>query len=141
MFNRDRWQEIFEIIRKNKLRTFFRVCSPRNTHLYHLIWVWQWVKNTFQEFFLDDATNTLFLFAGKTSKPYKGFKANRIEFENEDLSDIKDNFSFFLEYITPRISRGASVRYNNEFDNYTTRAVGPDHQYAENDDHEGALCE
>ncbi len=64
--------------------------------------------------------------------PYKGFKANRrIEFKNDDLKDIKENFPFFLEYITPRISRRASVRYKNQFDNYTTRGVAPDHQFAE----------
>ncbi len=134
MFSRDRWQEIFETIRKNKLRTFL---SGFTVALGILIFIILFgfgngLKNTFKEFFLDDATNTLFLFAGKTSKPYKGFKSNRrIEFKNDDLKDIKENFPFFLEYITPRISRGASVRYKNEFDNYTTRGIAPDHQYAE----------
>ena len=38
-------------------------------------------------------------------KPYRGFKANRrIEFENSDLDDIKDNFKFFLEGITPELT-------------------------------------
>ena len=37
----------------------------------------------------------------------------------------------FLEYITPRISRGALVKYNNESNNYTTRAVGTAHQFNE----------
>ena len=134
MFSQDRWQEIFETIRKNKLRTFL---SGFTVALGILIFIILFgfgngLKNTFKEFFLDDATNTLYLFAGKTSKPYKGFKANRrIEFKNDDLKDIKENFPFFLEYITPRISRGASVRYKNEFDNYTTRGIAPDHQYAE----------
>ena len=134
MFSQDRWQEIFETIRKNKLRTFL---SGFTVALGILIFIILFgfgngLKNTFKEFFLDDATNTLYLFRGKTSKPYKGFKANRrIEFKNEDLKDIKENFPFFLEYITPRISRGASVRYKNEFDNYTTRGIAPDHQYAE----------
>jgi len=134
MFNQDRWQEIFETIRKNKLRTFL---SGFTVALGIFIFIILFgfgngLKNTFKEFFLDDATNTLFLFAGKTSKPYKGFKANRrIEFENNDLKEIKENFSFFLAYITPRISRGAVVKFKNEYDNYTTRGVGPDHQYAE----------
>lgn len=134
MFNRDRWQEIFETIRKNKLRTFL---SGFTVALGIFIFIILFgfgngLKNTFREFFLNDATNTLFLFAGKTSKPYKGFKSDRrIEFDNSDLSDIKENFAFFLEYLSPRISRGASVRYKNEFDNYTTRGVGPAHQFAE----------
>lgn len=134
MFSRDRWQEIFETIRKNKLRTFL---SGFTVALGILIFVILFgfgngLKNQFQEFFLDDATNTFFLFPGKTSKPYKGFKSNRrIEFRNDDLTDIKENFPLFLEYITPRISRGALVKYDNESNNYNTRAVGPAHQFNE----------
>ena len=134
MFNRDRWQEIFETIRKNKLRTFL---SGFTVALGIFIFIILFgfgngLKNTFQEFFLDDATNTIYLFPGKTSEPYKGFKANRrIEFDNTDIADIKENFPFFLEYITPRISRNAVVKYKNEFDNYSTRGVGPAHQFAE----------
>ncbi|MAU58041.1 MAG: ABC transporter ATP-binding protein, partial [Flavobacteriaceae bacterium] len=37
----------------------------------------------------------------------------------------------FLEGITPRISRGAVVKYKNNSDNYQTRGVGPAHQAAE----------
>ena len=134
MFNRDRWQEIFETIRKNKLRTFL---SGFTVALGIFIFIILFgfgngLKNTFKEFFLDDATNTIFLFPGRTSEPYQGFKANRrIEFDNSDLADIKENFPFFLEYITPRISRSAVVKYKNEFDNYSTRGVGPAHQFAE----------
>ena len=134
MFNRDRWQEIFETIRKNKLRTFL---SGFTVALGIFIFIILFgfgngLKNQFQEFFLDDATNVIFLFPGKTSKPYNGFKSNRrIEFRNDDLTDVKEQFPFFLEYITPRISRAAAVKYKNEFDNYVTRAVGPAHQFAE----------
>ena len=134
MFNRDRWQEIFETIRKNKLRTFL---SGFTVALGIFIFIILFgfgngLKNTFKEFFLEDATNTIFLFPGRTSEPYQGFKANRrIEFDNSDLADIKENFPFFLEYITPRISRSAVVKYKNEFDNYSTRGVGPAHQFAE----------
>lgn len=134
MFNRDRWQEIFETIRKNKLRTFL---SGFTVALGIFIFIILFgfgngLKNTFKEFFLDDATNTIFLFPGRTSEPYQGFKANRrIEFDNSDLADIKENFPFFLEFITPMISRSAVVKYKNEFDNYSTRGVGPAHQFAE----------
>lgn len=134
MFNRDRWQEIFETIRKNKLRTFLSGFTVAlGIFIFILLFGFgNGLKNTFKEFFLDDATNTLFLFAGKTSKPYKGFKSDRrIEFENNDLKEIKESFPFYLEYITPRITRSAVVRYKNEFDNYTTRAVGPAHQFSE----------
>ena len=114
MFSRDRWSEIFETINKNRLRTFL---SGFTVALGIFIFVILFgfgngLKNSFQKFFLDDATNTFFLFPGKTSEPYRGFKSNRrIEFKNDDLTDIKENFPFFLEYITPRITRGALVKY------------------------------
>ena len=134
MFSRDRWQEIFETIKKNRLRTFL---SGFTVALGIFIFIVLFgfgngLKNSFGKFFLDDATNTLWLFGGKTSKPYKGFKADRrIEFENSDLTDIGQNFAFYLESLTPRISRGARARYKNKSDNYSTRAVGPSHQIVE----------
>jgi len=90
------------------------------------------LKNTFQKFFGDDATNVFFVFPGQTTIAYKGYKAKRrIEFDNDDLADIEKNFALFLDYVTPRISRGGLVKYKEESDNYTTRAVGPGHQFAE----------
>jgi len=134
MFSRDRWQEIFETIRKNKLRT---VLSGFTVALGIFIFIVLFgfgngLKNSFKQFFLDDATNTLFVYPGRTSKPYRGFKANRrIEFENSDLKDIKENFKFFVEDITPRINRSTRVRYKGESDNYSSRAVAPAHQFIE----------
>jgi len=134
MFNRDRWTEIFETIGKNKLRTFLSgfTVSLGIFIFIILFGLGNGLKNTFQEFFLDDASNAIFLYPGKTSKPYKGFKANRrIEFRNNDLIDIKENFSFYLEHLTPRITRNAVTRYKNQSNNYSTRAVAPGHQFVE----------
>lgn len=134
MFSRDNWKEIFETIHKNKLRTFL---SGFTVALGILIFVVLFgmgngLVNTFNEFFGDDATNVLYVFPGRTTIPYKGYKSNRtIEFDNSDLVDINKNFAMFVEYSTPRISRGGLVKYRNESNNYTTRAVGPSHQYAE----------
>ena len=134
MFNRDRWTEIFETIGKNKLRTFLSgfTVSLGIFIFIILFGLGNGLKNTFQEFFLDDASNAIFLYPGKTSKPYKGFKANRrIEFRNDDLRDIKENFSFYLEHLTPRITRNALTRYKNNSNNYSTRGVAPGHQFVE----------
>ena len=134
MFNRDRWTEIFETIGKNKLRTFLSgfTVSLGIFIFIILFGLGNGLKNTFQEFFLDDASNAIFLYPGKTSKPYKGFKANRrIEFKNDDLRDIKENFSFYLEHLTPRITRNALTRHKNQSNNYSTRGVAPGHQFVE----------
>ena len=89
MFSRDNWKEIFETIQKNKLRTFL---SGFTVALGILIFVVLFgfgngLINTFDDFFGDDATNVFYLFPGRTSMPYKGYKSNRqIEFENDDLA-------------------------------------------------------
>ena len=134
MFSRDTWKEIFQTIRKNKLRTFL---SGFTVALGILIFVSLYglgngLINTFDEFFADDATNVMFLFPGRTTIPYKGYKsARQIEFDNSDLADIKKNFPMFLDYITPRISRSALVKYGEESNNYTTQGVDWGHQFAE----------
>lgn len=134
MFNRDRWREIFETINKNKLRTFlsgFTVALGIFIFII-LFGLGNGLKNSFKEFFLDDADNAIFIYPGKTSMPYKGFKANRqIEFDNTDLEDIEKNFTFFTEYLTPRITRSALTIYKNENNTYPTRAVAPGHQFVE----------
>ncbi|WP_425235867.1 ABC transporter permease [Ulvibacterium sp.] len=134
MFSRDNWKEIFETIQKNKLRTFL---SGFTVALGILIFVILFgfgngLINTFNDFFADDATNVFYVFRGRTTMPYKGYKSNRqIEFDNSDLSDIEKNFPLFLEYTTPRISRQDTVKYKEESNSYTTQAVAPSHQYAE----------
>mgnify|MGYP001280680384 CR=1 FL=1 len=134
MFSLDSWIEIFKTISKNRLRTFL---SGFTVALGIFIFIVLFgfgngLKNQFKEFFLDDATNVLTLFAGKTSKPYKGFKSNRqIRLKNDDINDIKLNFNFFLENISPRITRYAQVSYELESDNYRTVGVSPSYQFFE----------
>lgn len=134
MFSRDTWNEIFQTIRKNKLRTFL---SGFTVALGILIFVSLYglgngLINTFDEFFADDATNVIYLFPGRTTIPYKGYKsARQIEFDNSDLADIKKNFAMFLDYVTPRITRSSLVKYGEESNNYTTEGVDWGHQFAE----------
>ena len=134
MFSSDSWQEIFETIKKNKLRTFLSgfTISLGIFIFIILLGFGNGLTNSFNEFFLDDATNTLFIFPGNTSLPYKGYKANRTtQFKNDDLTDIQQNFKFYLDYITPRIFRNASVIYKNKSNSYSFRGVGPAHQFSE----------
>ena len=131
MFSRDRWLEIFDTIRKNKLRTFL---SGFTVALGILIFVVLFgfgngLRNTFESFFEDDAKNTIWLRSGRTSKPYMGYEANRvIEFDNDDLKEISSRFEFYIEGITPRISFNGNAGYKLESNNYSIRGVGPSHQ-------------
>ena len=131
MFSRDRWLEIFNTIKKNKLRTFL---SGFTVALGILIFVVLFgfgngLDNTFDKFFKDDALNTMWVNARRTSKPYMGYEANRrIEFDNKDLEDINSRFSFYIEGITPRISESGNIGYKLKSNNYSIRGVAPSHQ-------------
>ncbi|MDA9593656.1 ABC transporter permease [Flavobacteriaceae bacterium] len=131
MFSRDRWLEIFDSIKKNKLRTFL---SGFTVALGILIFVVLFgfgngLDNTFDKFFTDDALNTMWVNAGRTTKPYMGYKANRrIEFDNKDLKDITNRFAFYIDGITPRISESGNIGYKLKSNNYSVRGVGPFHQ-------------
>ncbi len=134
MFNRDTWREIFATIGKNKLRTFL---SGFTVALGILIFITLYgmgngLINTFDQFFSQDATNVIYVFPGRTSLPYKGYKSNRtIEFDNTDLADIKTNFPMFLEHISPIIRRSALAKYKQESNTYTTFGVDWGQQFAE----------
>ena len=134
MFSRDTWKEIFETIQKNKLRTFL---SGFTVALGILIFVSLYglgngLMNTFDKFFQQDATNTIYFFPGRTSIPYKGYKSERrIEFDNTDLVDLKKSFKMFLDYTTPRINRNALVKFKEESNNYNTVGVDWGNQFAE----------
>ena len=135
MFDIDRWREIFQSISKNKLRTFLGAFTVSlGIFIFTVLFgMGNGLKNQFKEFFIDDATNLILIQAGRTSKPYKGFKENRqIQFKNEDLNLLKKEFGDNIEYISPRIYKEVQVQYKNESGNYSARAVMPDHQFMEN---------
>lgn len=134
MFDRDRWQEIFEAIGKNKLRTFLSGFTVALGILIFtvLLGLGNGLLNSFLSSFVDDAQNIIFINSGNTSKAYKGFQENRkIQFKNEDFEFIKSNYIGKVEFATPRIYRNSQAKYKKESGSYNIRAVHPDHQYLE----------
>jgi putative ABC transport system permease protein len=134
MFDIDRWREIAQSIGKNKMRTFLGAFTVLlGIFIFTVLYgMGNGLKNTFEAFFEDDAQNVIFIWAGRTSKAYKGFKDNReIQFKNDDITLLKKEFGNKIEYISARINEGVSARYKNESGSYTARAVHPDHQFLE----------
>ena len=79
MFNKDSWIEIFDTIRKNKLRTFL---SGFTVALGIFIFVILFgfgngLSNTFQKFFNDDNTNSMFISSSRTTEPFKEFQKSK----------------------------------------------------------------
>lgn len=134
MFEKDLWSEIFQSIKKNKLRTFLTGFSVA-WGIFILVMLLASVKgmeNGFKNEFNDDASNAIFISPSETTLPHKGFDAGRrIQFTNDDIEYVKETFKGSYQYITPRFVRNTSVRYKNETGNYAVRAVNPDHQYIE----------
>ncbi len=135
MFDLDLWREIFQSINKNRTRSILAGFTVAFAIMLFaiLFGIANGLQNTFTEAFVDDANNAIFIRAGRTTKAYKGLQAGRqIQFKNEDFDYIKDDFADGIEYITARIYKGVDASFRNEKNNYTVRAVHPDHQYLEN---------
>ncbi len=135
MFNVERWIEIFQSIKKNKLRA---VLSGFTVSLGILLFIilfglGEGLKNSYKDLFLDQSNNVVFVFPGKTTKPFGGFKSNRrIEFDNSDIEEISKQFDSRIEYINPRIRSGGIISYKLESYDFSLQAVAPSNQYIEN---------
>jgi putative ABC transport system permease protein len=135
MFEKDLWNEIFQSIRKNKLRSVLSGFTIAFAILIFtlLFGMANGLKNTFESFFLDDATNLIYIRSGKTSLPYKGNQTDKkINFSNKDYEHVKSHYQEKIEFITARIFKKFTAAYKGNKDSYTIRAVHPDHQYLEN---------
>ena len=136
MFNIERWQEIFETIRKNKLRTFLTGLSVASGIfiLVILLGFGQGLSNGIDKEFSNDASNTVWFWSQATSKEYKGMNpGRRIEFENENFDHLVKKHEDELEYKSSvvRIWQG-QVNYKNESGNYRVEGAYPDFQFIEN---------
>ena len=135
IIDRDKWQEIFSTINKNKLRTFLTGFSVAwgIFMLIILLGSGQGLQNGVQHQFADDATNSLWVYAGQTTKAYKGTNAGRrIQFTNRDYERTK-SLDKHIDHITGRFRVGSKqISYKNNYGSYDIRAVHPDNKYLEN---------
>lgn len=134
MFDIDLWREIFQSINKNRTRSLLSGFTVAFAILLFaiLFGLAKGLENTFAEAFVDDANNAIFINSGMTTKAHKGMQAGRrIQFKNEDYEYLKEDFGDDVQYITSRIYKNVTASFRNEKDNYSVRAVHPDHQYLE----------
>ena len=136
MFNIERWQEIFETIRKNKLRTFLTGLSVASGIfiLVILLGFGQGLANGVDKQFANDASNTVWFWSQVTSKEYKGLNpGRRIQMENENFDYLIKKHEDELEYKSSvfRIWQG-QVNYKNESGNYRVEGAYPEFQFIEN---------
>jgi len=134
MFNIERWKEIFQSIQKNKLRT---ALSGMTVSLGILIFIilfglGEGLKNSYSDLFLNNANNVIYIYPGKTTKPYGGFKTNRrIELKNADIDALKQEFSSSIEYVNPSLFVSEPISYGLESFTFEISAVSPSNQLIE----------
>jgi len=137
MFDKEIWQEIFHSIKNNKLRTFLTGFSV-GWGIFILVMLLASVngmKNGFTGQFGNNASNSISLFARRTSEPYAGFEAGRrIQFRNNDIDYIKGNFPESYEYISPTFNRQVNARYKKETGSYSLISVNSEYQNIEKTD-------
>lgn len=135
MFDLDLWREIFQSINMNRTRSLLSGFTIAFAILLFavLFGIANGLNNTFAEAFVDDASNSIFIMPGQTSKAHKGLQAGRrIQFKNEDFDYVKEEFGDKVQYITSRVYKNVNASFRNEKNSYTVRACHPDHQYLEN---------
>ncbi len=138
MFNIERWQEIFETLNKNKLRTILTGVSVASGIfiLVVLLGFSSGIENGVRSEFERDATNEISVWTRQTTKGYKGLNPGRyIQLKNEDFNSLSRDYDDYLEYRSANYSLwGGQVVYKNETGNFRVQGVLPDFQFIENAD-------
>jgi len=136
MFSLERWQEIFETIVKNKLRTFLTGLSVASGIfiLVVLLAIGQGMQNGIAKEFEQDAANRIDVWTGVTSESFKGLNPGRfIQLKNEDYDLAVNKNIEELEYKSGvfRIWGGLTT-YKNESGSYRIEGVRGSYQFLEN---------
>ncbi|NKI30609.1 ABC transporter permease [Croceivirga thetidis] len=108
LLDRDTWIEVFQSIRKNKLRTFLTMIGVFiGIYIYiGLSGAANGLENGFEREFKTIARNSMFVWAQQTSMPYSGFKTGRqIQLKLGDAEVLKKQIPE-IEAIAPRNVRG-----------------------------------
>lgn len=134
MFDYDKWQEIFESLKRHKMRTALTALAVwwGIFMLVILLGAGKGLQNSFEKGFGDDALNSIWLRPQRTTIEHKGLKPGRwIQFHNEDYDLLKNIEG--VEHTTGRFYVGSSVltTWNDKTLQINIRSVHPDHQYLE----------
>ena len=135
VFSPDRWYEILDTIRRNKLRTLLTALSVAwgIFMLVILLAAGNGLRNSVAYDFRDDAVNSLWMWAGETSMPHRGHAVGRsVAFTNRDYQRIRDTVPG-VERITGRffLRGNLVVSRGNKNTSFNVRACHPDHRYIE----------
>ncbi len=136
MFDIERWQEIFDTIRKNKLRTFLTGLSVASGIfiLVILLGFGQGMQNGIAAEFEEDASTSIWVSTSTTTKKFKGLNpGRRIQLRNENYDIVANLWGDDIEYKSARVFvRGTSINYGKETLVYSLQGVSHQYQQIEN---------
>ena len=104
MFDSDKWQEIFNSLKKNKLRTALTAFGVfwGIFMLIIMLGSGNGLQNGVTKNFGGSATNSIFMWTQRTSVPYAGLPEGRyFNMKNEDVPILKAEVPE-IEYLAPR---------------------------------------
>jgi putative ABC transport system permease protein len=131
----DRWREIFDTLRRSKLRTAATALAVAwgIFMLVVLLGAGRGLQNGVEHNFQDDAVNSLWLYSGQTSRAHAGYQKGRsIRFDNHDYDALLGDIER-IEHSTGRfyLSGEFTVRHGREVAAFDVRACHPGHQHIE----------
>ncbi len=104
----DKWNEIYSVLSKNKMRTFLTAFGVFWGIFMLMVMMGggSGLQNGVTQNFDDMASNSIFIWTQRTTIPYKGFPIGRnFNFENEDTRALKDNIPE-IKYLAPKAQSG-----------------------------------
>ena len=114
LFDRDTWQEVYDSMSKNKLRTGITMVGVwwGILLLIALLGAARGMENSFNRLFGDFATNSVFVWGQSTSKPFKGFQeGRRVNLKLSHAKKIEENVEG-IEFVVPRNRNQALIVRN-----------------------------
>ena len=137
MFDREKWEEVFESISRNKLRAVLTGVSVFTGifMLIMLLGMGRGLRNGFEGAFLNKAKNAISVRGGSTSKPWKGMPPNRkVQLDNSDLEAIRNGVQN-IEFSSGEFAlwRGQSIlNFRDKYGNYGINGIEPQYWHVEN---------
>lgn len=120
-------EEIIGTLKHNKTRTFLTGLSVAwgIFILIVLLGAGNGLQNGVISNFAERATNTVQMWPGRTTKPYKGLKTNRsLDFSEKEIGNIQNNVKE-SDKETGIIEKSVTITYDTEFGNFQLKGVEP----------------
>ena len=105
LFDSDTWQEIYDSIRKNKVRTSITIIGVLwgIFLLVVLLGAARGMENGFKKLFGNFATNSVFVWTQSTDTPFKGFQeGRRFSLTMNDIEVLKSEYTEEIKLLAPR---------------------------------------